>query len=89
MALRPEAPGELPRTGGPYENFVTENYFRVAGLDFPDGRGFAELDRAGAPRVAVVNSRFARLVWPGQPAVGRCLFVGREASACTTVVGVT
>ncbi|MCY3842520.1 MAG: ADOP family duplicated permease [Acidobacteria bacterium] len=89
LALRPEAPGELPRTGGPYENFVTENYFRVAGLDLREGRGFTERDRAGAPRVAVVNSRFARLVWPDQSAVGRCLFVGDEASACTRVVGVT
>ena len=89
LALRPEAPGELPRAGGPYENFVTENYFRVAGLDFEDGRGFTERDRAGAPRVAVVNARFARLVWPGRSAVDRCLFVGQGASACSRVVGVT
>ena len=88
LALRVEAPGQLPRTDGPYENFVTENFFRVAGLDIRDGRGFTGSDRAGARRVAVVNSTFARLVWPGQPAVGRCLFVGREASGCTTVVGV-
>ena len=88
LSVRAEAPGEVPRTEGPYENFVTENFFRVSGLDIRDGRGFTERDRAGSPRVAVVNATFARLVWPGQPAVGRCLFVGREASGCTRVVGV-
>ena len=88
LLLRVEAPGELPRTGGPYENFVTENFFRVAGLDIRDGRGFNEGDISGAPRVAVVNTTFARLVWPDRPAVGRCLFVGPDASTCTTVVGV-
>ena len=88
LSVRAEAPGEIPRTEGPYENSVIENFFRVAGLDIRDGRGFTERDRAGSPRVAVVNATFARLVWPGQLAVGRCLFVGREASGCTRVVGV-
>ena len=88
LPLRVEAPGELPRSGGPYESFVTSNFFRVAGLAIRDGRGFTASDRAGAPRVAVVNATFARLVWPNQPAVGRCLFVGPEASGCTAVVGV-
>ena len=73
---------------GPYVNYVTPNFFRVAGLDVRAGRGFTAWDRAGTQRVAVVDTALARLVWPGQNAVGRCLFVGREASDCTTVVGV-
>ncbi len=86
--LRAEGLDRLPDMNGPYVNHVTPNYFRVAGLDVREGRGFTDSDRAGTPRVAVVNSTFARLVWPGQGAVGRCLFVGREASDCTAVVGV-
>ena len=86
--LRAEGLDRLPDMNGPYVNHVTPNYFRVAGLDVPEGRGFTEWDRAGTPKVAVVNSTFARLVWPGQSAVGRCLIVGREASDCTAVVGV-
>ena len=74
-------------TRAPFENYVTPNFFRVAGLDIRDGRGFTELDRAGAQRVAVVNAPLADGVWPGQRAVGRCLFLG-EAPDCTTVVGV-
>ena len=72
---------------GPFQNFVTPNYFRVTGLSVSQGRGFTEWDRAGTQKVAVVNTTFARLVWPSQGAVGRCLFVG-EATDCTNVVGV-
>ena len=84
---RAEGLDQLPRMNGPYQNFVTPNYFRVAGLSVSEGRGFTEWDRAGTQKVAVVNTTFARLVWPGGKAVGRCLFVG-EAIDCTTVVGV-
>ena len=68
---------------------MTPNFFRVAGLDIRAGRGFTAWDRAGTQKVAVVDTALARLVWPGRSAVGRCLFVGREASDCTMVVGVT
>jgi len=34
-----------------------------------------------------VSQTFARLVWPGQPAIGKCLFLG-GGSACVQVVGV-
>ena len=86
--LRAEGLDSLPRMNGPFVNLVTPNYFRVAGVGLRDGRGFTEGDRAGTQRVAVVNTTFARVVWPDRNAVGRCLFVGREATACTTVVGV-
>ena len=84
--LRAEGLDSLPRMNGPFVNLVTPNYFRVAGVGLRDGRGFTEWDRAGTQRVAVVNTTFARIVWPDRNAVGRCLFVGRED--CTTVVGV-
>ena len=86
--LRAEGLDSLPRMNGPFVNLVTPNYFRVAGVGLRDGRGFTEGDRAGTQRVAVVNTTFARIVWPDRNAVGRCLFVGREATDCTTVVGV-
>ena len=86
--LRAEGLDRLPRMNGPFVNLVTPNFFRVAGQGILDGRGFTEGDRAGAQKVAVVNTTFARVVWPDRNAVGRCLFVGREATACTTVVGV-
>ena len=86
--LRAEGLDRLPLMNGPFVNIVTPNFFRVAGQGIRDGRGFTEEDRAGAQKVVVVNTTFARSVWPDRNAVGRCLFVGREATDCTTVVGV-
>ena len=72
---------------GPHVNLTTANFFDVAGLDIREGRGFTEWDREGTRKVAVVNTSFAQQAWPGQSAVGRCLFVSSDAD-CTTVVGV-
>ena len=86
--LRADGLDRLPPMNGPFVNFVTPNFFRVVGQSIRDGRDFTEGDRAGAQKVAVVNATFARTVWPDRNAVGRCLFVGREATDCTTVIGV-
>ena len=86
--LRAEGSDRLPRLNGPFVNLVTPNFFRVSGLGIRDGRGFTKWDRAGTQQVAVVNTTFARIVWPGREAVGRCLYVGRDSTDCTVVVGV-
>ncbi len=86
--LRAEGSDRLPRMNGPFVNLVTPNFFRVSGLGIRDGRGFTKWDRAGTQQVAVVNTTFARIVWPGREAVGRCLYVGRDSTDCTVVVGV-
>ena len=88
IPLRVDGLDRLPFGEGPYVSFVTPGFFRVAGLGIREGRSFAEGDGAGAPRVAVVNTAFARRAWPGARAIGRCLFVGGDAALCATVVGV-
>ena len=85
--LRIEGLDRLPFRSGPHVNLTTANFFRVAGLDVREGRGFTLWDREGTQKVAVVNTSFAQQAWPGQSAVGRCLFVSSDAD-CTTVVGV-
>ena len=86
--LRIEELDRLPFRGGPYVNLTTPNFFDVTGLEIREGRGFDEWDDEGTQRVAVVNATFAQEAWPGRSAVGRCLFVGTDATDCTTVVGV-
>ena len=86
--LRVEGHDRLPLRYGPYVNLTSTNFFDVAGLEIREGRGFNEWDSEGARNVAVVNTTFAQPVWPSRSAVGKCLFVGSEATDCTMVVGV-
>lgn len=50
---------------------VDVDYFRALRIPLRAGRDFTPTDRAGAPRVAVINEAFARRVWPGENAIGR------------------
>jgi hypothetical protein len=85
---RVEGLDRLPFNEGPYVSLTTPNFFRVAGLAILEGRGFTEWDHAETQKVAVVDTTFARGVWPGRSAVGQCLFFGNASTDCTTVVGV-
>src|SRR5213596_2325867 len=49
------------------------------------GRGFTVADRASS--VAIVNETMARLLWPGDNAIGKCFVLG-DAKTCTEVIGV-
>jgi predicted permease len=75
----------LPRlsTGSPYYQVVTPGYFVAMGTPVR-GRDFTAADR-GAP-VAIVNETMARLLWPGQPAVGKCIRVGDD-KRCDEIIG--
>ena len=87
-AARIDGLDHIPRMNGAFVNFVTPNFFRVAGLDIRDGRGFADWDRAGSPPVAVVNTTFASLLSPDGKAVTPCLLLRHDAKRCARVVGV-
>lgn len=52
---------------------VSPDFFRTLQIPVLEGRAFSAADRAGTPRVAVVNQRFASRVWPGRSAVGQTL----------------
>jgi len=70
---------------------VTPGYFRAMGLSLLRGRSIAETEILDAPRVVLVNRRFAAGVWPGEDPVGRRLRLDGEAGNAgpwLTVVGV-
>jgi len=50
---------------------ATPGYFDAIGTPLRQGRRFTEQDRAGAPRVALVNEAFAREFLPNQAALGQ------------------
>jgi predicted permease len=88
LASRVSVPGRdsLPilKSGGPYYQAVTPTYFAAMGSPVR-GRAFTAADR-GAP-VAIVNQTMARLLWPGDDAVGKCMYVDDD-KRCREVVGV-
>lgn len=90
--LQLRVPGREPieaTASGPFFISAGPDYFRTVGIALRDGRALTELDdRPGAELVTVVNEAMARLVWPDENALGKCLLIGENADVCTTVVGV-
>lgn len=52
-------------------DYISPRYFEAIGMQILRGRGFAEADREGSPRVAVVNESFVRERIHGGEALGR------------------
>jgi predicted permease len=75
-------------TAARYVQAASPEYFETVGTSLIEGRRFTDRDVSGAPRVAIVNQAMARLYWPGQSALGKCLTIGPEAPPCATIVGV-
>jgi predicted permease len=66
-------------------NVVGSDYFHTLQIPLMNGRDFAEQDRAGAPKVVIVNQTMANRFWPGAEAVGHQVHVWGE---WRTVAGV-
>lgn len=66
---------------------VDRDYFRTLQIPLLSGRFFDERDRAGAPRVAIINEAMARRFWPGERAVGKHLGGKGEMTEIVGVVG--
>ena len=67
--------------------FVSAGFFETMGTGIVEGRAFDDADdRIDAPSTMVISEGLARLVWPGESAVGkRISYWGREPSE---VIGV-
>ena len=59
---------------------VSPDWFRTFGTRLLAGRDIDVRDRAGAPKVAVINEAFARRQFPGANPLGRVIMVGSEAT---------
>jgi predicted permease len=67
---------------------VDDAYFDPMGIRIVEGRGFRPGDDEAAPRVVVVNQRFAARYWPGQSAIGRRIEIKNDERRLAEVVGV-
>ena len=90
VRLRAEGLDSIPRlsSGGAYINIATPGYFETMDLRILRGRAFSTGDVVGAPRAAVIGETMARLLWPRDDALGKCLYIGREDPPCTEIVGI-
>lgn len=49
----------------------TPDYFRTLGIRLVKGRAFTDQDKAGAPKVMIVNETMVRKHWPNQDPIGK------------------
>lgn len=68
IAGRTDAP---PNGHGVDFDFCTPDYFRTAGIPLRQGRPFAWSDKAGSPRVVIINEALARQHFPHQNPLGQ------------------
>jgi putative ABC transport system permease protein len=66
---------------------ATPGYLSALELPLRAGRDFTDADGGAGARVVLVNEAFARIAWPGEPAIGKHLTVDISGKAAE-VVGV-
>jgi predicted permease len=67
---------------------VTRGYFEATGMTLVAGRTFDGGDVAGSEPVVVVNETAARVYWPGESPLGKCVILLQKEAPCSRVVGV-
>ncbi len=82
-------PLDNPETAPSADRFVvTGDYFRAIGTPLRRGRLLDARDDQTAPKVAVVNERLAREMFPGEDALGQQIMLGPPTADRRTIVGV-
>ena len=74
--------GDLP---GAFVYMITPGYLNAMGMHLVEGRDIGWQDGPDSERVAIINQRAARQLWPGEDPVGR---IGLVNGTDTRVVGV-
>jgi len=87
-----DGPPPMEPGSGPAVNYqiIGGEYFKTLGIPLTKGRMFSDHDRAGTPRVAIVNEKAARELWPGEEPLGKrvSLALGWGPHQSAEVVGV-
>ena len=69
-------------------NVIGPGYFNAMQIPFIEGRDFDERDQPKTQAMIVINQRMAEMLWPGESAVGKRVFIGTENRDALEVVGV-
>src|ERR1043166_6360031 len=84
-------PPAQPGQGPPIDYHVVDGeHFKTLGIPLVRGRTFTRQDRAGAPRVALINEHAARDIFPGEDPIGKRvrLSLGWEPGLSAEIIGV-
>ena len=65
--------GRLSSAPGMTVTWTVGDYFSTMGIPLMEGRSFTPEDRIGSQPVAVINQETAKLLWPGENALGKRL----------------
>src|SRR5262245_17120090 len=73
---------EQPAPGAPDEDMrlVSRDYFKALGIRIKEGRVFNEQDRAGQPRVLLINESLARREFPNRNPIGETAYLRRDST---------
>jgi predicted permease len=73
---------EQPAPGAPDEDLrlVSRDYLKAMGIRIKEGRAFNEQDRAGGPRVLLINETLARREFPGRSPIGETAYLRRDTT---------
>jgi predicted permease len=69
-------------------NVVSPGYFKTMQIPVVEGRDFDDRDQPKTQHVIIVNQKMAQMLWPGESAVGKRIFIGAESRDGLEVVGV-
>lgn len=67
---------------------VSAGYFQTVGIQVMLGRDFTASDAATSEPVVAVSASLAKLLWPGEPALTKCIILGKRSSPCRRVVAI-
>lgn len=69
-------------------NVIASGYFGVMQIPILEGRDFDDRDQQKTQRVVVVNQKMAEMLWPGESAIGKRIYIGADSRDGLEVVGV-
>ena len=69
----------------PHMQFCTPRFFETLGIPLLMGRDFTDRDDAGAPKVGIVNEKFAKKYFAGLNPIGRHVGMGSDPGTKTDI----
>jgi len=67
---------------------ISPGYFKTMQIPVLEGRDFDDRDTQKTQRVVILNERMAQMLWPGESALGKRIFIGADNRDALEVVGV-